>query len=843
MAFGGTVKLTGESEYKKALADITGNLKVLNSEMKVVTSQYDRNDKSTENLTQQNDVLNKKIAEQKEKVDILSKALADAEQETGKNSSTSQKWQTELNNAQAELNKLVKNVNDNEKAMEQSADATKENAESVDKFGEEAEDSGKQALKLGDIIKANLISDAIKSGLTALANGVKAVGSAMSESLSAGAEYADNILTLSTQTGVSTENLQKYNAVAELVDVSTETMTKSMAKNIKSMTSAQEGSGAMAEAYAKLGVSVTNADGTLRDGETVYWETIDALKNVTDETERDSLAMELLGKSAQELNPLIAQGSEGIKAMGDEAVRMGAVLSEDALNGLGALDDEMQRFSSISSATSNLLASAFAPAISTLMGGVNDLGSSFNYLISSIISGDEGGIAEATTMISEGVTAMVENISTNAPKLIETVGSLLTTIVGVIAENLPKLTTSILSLIPTLISLITSQLPVILDVVLSLIPQLVQLLADAIPILLDAVLNIATQVINSLAEILPQVLTTIVGLIPDLITTILDALPLLIDAVLSLVLAIVEALPTIIQNLIQALPTIIQSIVSALLSAIPLLLSTAIELLMCLVEAIPTIIKALIKALPEIINTIITQLLDALPLVLDGAIELLMAVITAIPTIIEALIVEVPNIVITIINTLLSQLPNLILGAVKLLMGIVQAIPQIVVELAKQVPKIITQIVTSLSNGISSVFTVGKNLVSGIWEGISNSLGWIKDKISGWVGNVTSFIKRLFGINSPSRLFRDEIGTNLALGLGEGFGDTMHDVSQDMADAIPTEFDANIHTNVGAGYSSTSNYDVMLMAFKQALAEVKVVMNNREMGAFVTDTMGKVVYS
>ena len=71
MAFGGTVKLTGESEYKKALADITSNLKVLNSEMKVVTSQYDNNDKSAENLTQQNDVLNKKIAEQKEKVDIF----------------------------------------------------------------------------------------------------------------------------------------------------------------------------------------------------------------------------------------------------------------------------------------------------------------------------------------------------------------------------------------------------------------------------------------------------------------------------------------------------------------------------------------------------------------------------------------------------------------------------------------------------------------------------------------------------------------------------------------------------------------------------------------------------
>ena len=138
---------------------------------------------------------------------------------------------------------------------------------------------------------------------------------------------------------------------------------------------------------------------------------------------------------------------------------------------------------------------------------------------------------------------------------------------------------------------------------------------------------------------------------------------------------------------------------------------------------------------------------------------------------------------------------------------------------------------------------VGKNLVSGIWSGISNSLSWIKNKISGWVGNVTSFIKRLFGINSPSRLFRDEIGTNLALGLGEGFGDTMHDVSQDMADAIPTEFDANIHTNTSAGYSSASNFDTMVMAFKQALTEMKVEMNGREMGAFVTDTVERVVYA
>lgn len=193
MAFGGTVKLTGESEYRKALSNITSNLKVLNSELKVVTSQYDKNDKSTSKLAQENEVLNKKIAEQREKVSVLAKALSDAEQETGENSETSKKWRVELNNAQSELNKLEKNVKDNEKAMEDSEEATEDNTKALDKFGKEADEGGQSALKLGDIIKANLISDAIKTGLKGLASAIKSVGSAFidigKQAVSSYAEY------------------------------------------------------------------------------------------------------------------------------------------------------------------------------------------------------------------------------------------------------------------------------------------------------------------------------------------------------------------------------------------------------------------------------------------------------------------------------------------------------------------------------------------------------------------------------------------------------------------------------------------------------------------------------
>lgn len=164
---------------------------------------------------------------------------------------------------------------------------------------------------------------------------------------------------MSSVTGMSTDSLQAYQYAAELVDTSLETLTGSMAKNVRSMSSARGGTGKAADAYKALGVSVTDANGNLRDSETVYWEAIDALGNVSNETERDALAMQLFGKSAQELNPLIAQGSEGIAKLTDEAKRMGAVMSQESLEALGKFDDSMQRLKSGGEAAKNTLGIPF----------------------------------------------------------------------------------------------------------------------------------------------------------------------------------------------------------------------------------------------------------------------------------------------------------------------------------------------------------------------------------------------------------------------------------------------------------------------------------------------------
>ena len=485
-SFGGTIKLQGESEYKKALADITGNLKVLNSEMKVVTSQYDKNDKSAESLGAQNEVLNKKIEEQKNKVELLSKALADAETETGENSSTTKKWQIELNNAQAELNKLVKTSSDNTKAMEESADATED-------FGDKAKDSGQKALSLGDIIKANLISEAVIGGVKALASGIASVGSSMTEALTNGASYADNILTLSTQTGIASDKLQKYQAISELTDVSLDTVTGSMAKMTKSLET-------NADTYKNLGVSIYDANGQLRDSEDIFNETLGALGEMENATERDALAMSLFGKSAQDLNPLIALGTEELNNLGDQAVKMGAVLSDDAMASLGALDDEMQIFASTTSATGNILASAFAPAVSSLLGGVNDLGAGFNYLISSIVNGDEGGITEASAMMSESISSMVDNIAEQLPKMMEIAQSLISTLLNVLTENLPKIIQGGMEILTSLLNGITSALPQILPVMVQAIMTISQGLIQNLPTILQAGITILVELVKGIAQ-------------------------------------------------------------------------------------------------------------------------------------------------------------------------------------------------------------------------------------------------------------------------------------------------------------------------------------------------------
>ena len=751
-SFGGTVKLTGESEYKKALAEISGNLKVLGSEMKAVSTQYDKNDKSVENLSGQNEVLNKQIAEQEKKVSILKEALAKSKDETGENSKQTKNWQTQLNNAQAELNNLNRNLDTNEQLMNETAEANRKGYKSIEEMAEAEKKAQKETLTLGDIIKGNLISEAIKGGLTALANGIKSVGSAMAGALADGSAYADNILTLSAQTGLSTDILEKYNAVAELTDVSMETLTGSMSKNVKAMGEAQKGSAKYVEAYKQLGVSVTDANGNLRDSEEVYWETVDALKGIENETERDAMAMELFGKKAQDLNTIIEMGSEGVKEYTDKAVEMGAVLGGKGLEALGNLDDQMQIFSSTTASTGNILASAFAPAMASALEGVNGVAGAFNGLIASVLSGDGEAMQQAKENLNQNIQSLFGNIQAMLPDLLVICKDLISTVAETISDNALWLVRAGEEILQSLISGITENASMIFETVAVLLSWITTTILENLPMVLDMGCQLLISLVNGIALALPELIPTAISSIILMCETLLDNIDLIIDAGIELIFALVD-------GILWALPELVEKI-------------------------------------PEIIDKLVVTLFENFDKILDAGIELIVA----------------------------------------LAVGLVEAIPQLV----SKVPTIIAHIVRGLISALPEIVKAGGDLLAGLFKGLLNpTVIW--NSVKKLFNGIMDGVKTLFGIHSPSTVFADVVGTNLALGLGEGFDETMGDVAQDMANAIPTEFDADVHMN--AQTSSMSTYDTMLSAFRQALKEVKVVMNDREMGSFVTDTVTRVVYA
>lgn len=183
---------------------------------------------------------------------------------------------------------------------------------------------------------------------------------------------ADELITLSNKTGISTQQLQEMEYAARFVDVPLETMTSSMMKLTKNMDNAQKGLKDQTEAFDKLGVSYLNVDGSLRDSKEVWADVINALGTMENETERDAVALRLFGRSAQELNPLIAAGGDALNEFAAEAKKLGLVLSEEEVAALGKFDDARERFSAGLKVAAERIGVAFLPVMEKIMPVIQD---------------------------------------------------------------------------------------------------------------------------------------------------------------------------------------------------------------------------------------------------------------------------------------------------------------------------------------------------------------------------------------------------------------------------------------------------------------------------------------
>lgn len=418
-----TVRLEGGAAFKKEISDINSSMKQLDAESKNITATFDGQANSLEALTakQKNLVATLEQAERKvqaysdriqslksqqaniaestekyrtelksaqealskmdkgtdayakqaKAVEDLSRKVALGEQNQERATKEIEKYTTEQTKAETEVAKLNHEIDRNAQYLNEAENSADKCATSIDEYGRKTKQAADESKGLGDVAKValgNLAAEAATRLADAAADAVRA----LAEAGKAAAAYADEILAASTVTGLSTDTLQEYAYAAELIDTDLADVEKALGKNVKSMASAQSGSKAYAEAYQKLGVSVTDANGNLRNSEDVFWDCIDALGKVQNETEADAIAMQIFGKSARDLNPLIETGSAGFRNFADEAHEAGAVLSGDTLDSLGKVDDSFQRLEQQTGAFQNAIGARIAPLLGTLAEGATN---------------------------------------------------------------------------------------------------------------------------------------------------------------------------------------------------------------------------------------------------------------------------------------------------------------------------------------------------------------------------------------------------------------------------------------------------------------------------------------
>ena len=501
----------------------------------------------------------------------------------------------------------------------------------------------------------------------------------------------------------------------------------------------------------------------------------EALAACGDEQERQQLIISTL-------NGLYADSAETYRENNASIIdaREATVNYQDAVAGVGAAMEPLQ--TTMTNFKANLI-SGVSPALQELSDAFMD-----------VITGADGaeeGIASAVTGLVDTVSSMASDM---LPQLLEMGTQILGGIMQGLAQSTPTLMATVSDMILQLIQAITAFLPQFAEAAVTIAGSIVTQLTAFVPQLLQA----ATTLLMAIVDAVPMIINTLVPMLPQLITAIVTALlgavPQLLQAATTLLMAIVNALPTIITALTAALPQILTAITNCLQASIPVLLQAAITLLMAIVDALPTIIDALVAAIPVIITTLVDFFTNNIDTILGAAIQLLMALVDAIPEILVALGNALPQIISAILNAVVDAVPKLLKKSRELFWKIMEALGELLGKLPGKMLEVRDSIVNGIRNSLGSIgsaaadivsaiwdhikelpgmmLDVGRDLVEGLWNGISDMVGWIGDKISGFGDSVLGGLKDFFGIASPSKVMRDEVGKFLPAGIAIGIEDS-----------------------------------------------------------------------
>lgn len=689
-----TIEFRGETtKLSKALNKIKDETKGVDTSLKDVNKALKFNPGNVELLGQKQIELKRKIEQTKEKLEAFKEAQRSLDA-SGVDKTSSEYMEVRRNIIQAESQ--AKYFNAELKKTEAAISP-------LGKLGSQFQDVGGKITAAGHALAPlSKLGAAVAGGLGALA--VKA------------GRAADDLNTLSKTSGINTQRLQLYAASADLVDVSVEDMAKSQTKLKKNMLSASQGTGDAARAFDMLGVNVKGADGHLRNQDEVFQEVIQKLGTMSNETERDALAMQIFGKSATALNPMIEDMGKTYKLVTDTMKKNKIkFVDQETLDQANAFNDQIDIMKFIATTAFQQIGSKLAAYLVPAITKVQEVFSHFMGIISNlsgrtlaIITGIGGGFAviAPTLLIVGGLVTKMGLAFSGLSKIMPGLGAGLKGVFGFLKAN-----------------------PIIL--IISAIAALALILSKT-GLSVEELSGKINGFITSVVGKLPGIVNGIVALLPRVLDAILKMLPVIIDAAVTLFTAIVNALPQIIPQLIQGFVTLINGLVSAMPTLIPILVNGAVTLFQAIVNALPQIIPLVIQGFTSLVTTLINAMPTLIPLLIQGAITLFIEIVKAIPVVAKALIAALPQIIDAFKTGLANLLPAIWTGIKNTMVSIFGSI----VNAARDKLNAIKDTFVNIWNSI-------KQTTANVWEGIKNA---IMTPINGAANLVKAAIDKIKGL-------------------------------------------------------------------------------------------------
>ncbi len=961
--FGGVIKLQGESEYLRALKVVTQSLKTLSSEMKIVDSQFGKNNKSIDALNARNEVLNKKLQEQSKNYNHAKTTLANLNEQQAKNDKSQgeltmkyerakikldelnnsttatareissaknevqrysamiainsetqaenvmaiKKVEEEMNKAEADIKSITREIDKNNaeikkgetaygqltseiasqeselKKLKQeyvnvvleqgkgSAEAKnlegrisdlngelQENKsrlnsaeQALEKFEDGEGKAGQGAINLGDLIKANVISDVIMSGLKKVAdlmmNCAKKVLDFAKESITVGASFEAGMSQVSAISGATGDDLDRLTAKAQEMGAKTKFTATESAEAFKYMAIAGWRTEEMLDGISGV-MNLAAASGEdLGRVSDIVTDNITALGLSSKDTDE---FVNLLARTVTGTNTNVEQLGEAYKycattagALGYEAKDVSLALGLMADSGLKgsqagtALRSMMSRLAADTNDARSTLEELGVQVINqdgsmrSLGEVITDIRPAFDKLTASqkaetaeIIAGKTGmsgllAIANSTPQTFEKVTAALDNTAVTAESMANTM-----------IDNLEGAKTIFKS------SLEGFQL--------TLFQQIDEPLKEVVKEATGSLNNLNTAFkeggINGLSDQLGVEIS-------NWTNKIIEFLPTVAEQGMNIIQTLLDGIQPQIPNIAECAIEIIKTLTTNLLDMLPQLLEIGIDIIVQLALGIAKSLPELIPKAVECIMTLVETLIDHIDEIIDAALEIIIALADGLVKALPRLMEKAPVIIEKLVLALSRLTPQLLSAALQIMLKLAEGLIMYIPEMVSKIPQIITDLVNGFNDHVEKMKKIGEDLLKGVWEGIQSWSKELKRKVSGICNDVVGWFKGAFGIHSPSTVFADTIGKNIGKGIEVGYEDEISNFGDIIKNSIPTDYDFNMNSNVNTSIPSrkdtSTNFSTMVNAFKQALSEMKIEMDGEEMGNFVDNTVTKLVYA